>query len=448
MTGGRGTGAHSVNLLLLMTLPAVVPPSDFVAAVRDVQPAVVSVHTEKYRRAGVADSAGAPVVPSEGVGSGVVFDTLGHIVTCDHVVAGYSEISVTFAGGTTLTTPNVLLVGRDPMTDIAVLRVSGTHRLTAARFADSDSLAVGQPVLALGSPFGLENTVTSGIVSAIGRWGFKKGSSGADFQSFVQTDATINPGNSGGPLVDIQGRVVGINSFIRTRKSGFTSIGFAVPSNVAADVARQLIARGRVVRGYLGVSTQAVTDPLRRALELPSAMGVLIAQVSPGGPGDRAGLKPGDVIGTFEGEAIEDLRAFQTDVAALAPGTTVRFGVIRRGRRLDLAVVLAEWPAMPQDRPSMPVLKYWLGMRAADIPQRDRERGGLQAGIVVTEVEPTGPAADAGIAATDIILELAGVAVSHVGDLDAIRTRLSGSVDPILVRVLRGRQTFYTAILP
>ena len=435
---------RKLALVVLLSVAAAAA-QDFTAAVRVMRPSVVSVFTDKLKRVAPTESTAAHVVPTEGVGSGAVIDTLGHILTCDHVVAGYTDLSVKFDDGTVYETPDVVVTGRDPVTDIAVIQVKANRRFVPAKVGDSDGLEVGQPVLALGSPFGLEGSASAGIVSALSRWGMVK-SSGPDFQAFVQTDATINPGNSGGPLVDMQGRIVGVNSFIRTQNNSNTGIGFAVPSNLALDVAGQIIRYGRVIRGYLGTTTQAVTPEIQQAMGLASREGALVSQVTAGGPGAAAGLEPGDVVVGLGGVPIADVRQFQNDVAAVKPGSTVELAVLRGGQRRTLSARLGEWPG-PVDRPrAVPVLKNWLGIAVADIPAADRQKYNLAAGVVVTQVEQGSPAADAGIKATDIIVALAGQELRSVADFESARQHASGNGKPVLAWVLRGRSAFFAAI--
>jgi serine protease Do len=427
-------------------LPLLAGAQGFVSAVKAVEPALVSILTEKLKRTSAAQPGGAQTVPAEGIGSGVVIDTLGHILTCDHVVSGYMGFVVKFSDGQTYSTPDVLLTGRDPVTDIAVIQVKGRRGFVPARIGDSDELEVGQPVVALGSPYGLDNSASSGIVSAVSRWQMPK-RSGPDFQAFIQTDATINPGNSGGPLVTLDGRVVGINSFVRTQKSGApTGIGFAVPSDLALDVARQIIRNGYVVRGYLGINTQAVTPDLQQAFKLPSARGALVAQVMPRGPGAQAGIRPGDVILELGDSPVEGVREFQTMAAAVTPGTEIRLGVLRGGQRRTLTARFGEWPLPVETPRAVPVLKNWLGMGVTEIPAADRQKYGLRSGVVVTELEQGGPAADAGVKASDIILELGGRELSTAADYQALRQQFRPDGRPLLCRVLRGKEAFYTAI--
>ena len=273
------------------------------------------------------------------LGSGVIIsaDAKGsYILTNDHVVAGSSEIQLAFADGRVIPAK---VVGTDPETDLAVLRVEGKG-LTPITLGQSEKSQVGDVVLAIGDPFGVGQTVTMGIISGLARnrLGVNR------YENFIQTDAAINPGNSGGALVDINGNLIGINSVIYSRTGGSLGIGFAIPVSMAKDVMEQIIAHGSVTRGFIGIAPQDITPELADSLKLEAARGALVANVTRGGPADRAGMKVGDVISRIEGQSIQDSVAAMAAIAALKPGDNAKFNVTRQTKDIELAVNVAKRP--------------------------------------------------------------------------------------------------------
>ncbi|HEY7519788.1 MAG TPA: Do family serine endopeptidase [Methylomirabilota bacterium] len=270
----------------------------------------------------------------QSLGSGVIASSDGYVVTNFHVVRGADAVVVRLADQSEY---QAKLVGSDSRTDLALLKVDG-RELPAMPFGDSDRLEVGDPVMAIGNPFGLDQTVTTGIVSAKERF-----IGSGPYDDFIQTDASVNPGNSGGPLVDVRGALVGINTAIFSQTGGSVGIGFAIPVNIAKDVLRQLRETGKVVRGYLGVAVAPVTPEARRAANLASSKGALVAEVVSGSPAAAAGVRPGDVIVRFQGEELQDPRDLTRRVAATPPGTSVRLQVVRRaGERAALDARVGE----------------------------------------------------------------------------------------------------------
>ena len=430
--------------VLLLVAGAAFAQVSFVSAADVVRPSLVSIITDKAQP--TADSVGPAV---RALGSGFVIDTLGHILTCNHVVADNEGLTIRFSDDRTYSDAEVAVVGQDPVTDIAVVRVAAKRAFLPATLGNSAELAVGQPVMAMGSPFGLEGTATAGIVSGLSRWGQPK-PSGPDFQDFIQTDALINPGNSGGPLVDRQGSVVGVNSFIRTTRSGPTGIGFAIPINLAKSVAGQLIQNGKVVRGYLGMSTQAITEAIGKAIGASPRSGVLVASVESGGPADLVGIRPGDVIAYLDGKSIPDLRWFQSEVASRSPGTTVGLGVLTRaggGAERILRVKLGSWVASDRPSPTALMTKHWLGIVVKDYVASGLPAGGPSYGIVVSEVEG-GTGVDAGLRVGDVVNEINFAPVRNTADFGRIEQVMKGTPRPLLLRVFRGRQAFYTTVQP
>ena len=273
------------------------------------------------------------------LGSGVIIsaDAKGsYVLTNDHVVAGSSEIQLAFADGRVIPAK---VVGTDPETDLAVLRVEGKG-LTPITLGQSEKSQVGDVVLAIGDPFGVGQTVTMGIISGLARnrLGVNR------YENFIQTDAAINPGNSGGALVDINGNLIGINSVIYSRTGGSLGIGFAIPVSMAKDVMVQIIAQGSVTRGFIGIAPQDITPELADSLKLEAARGALVANVTRGGPADRAGMKVGDVISRIEGQSIQDSVAAMAVIAALKPGDNAKFNVTRQTKDIELAVNVAKRP--------------------------------------------------------------------------------------------------------
>ncbi len=273
------------------------------------------------------------------LGSGVIIsaDAKGsYVLTNDHVVAGSSEIQLAFADGRVIPAK---VVGTDPETDLAVLRVEGKG-LTPITLGQSEKSQVGDVVLAIGDPFGVGQTVTMGIISGLARnrLGVNR------YENFIQTDAAINPGNSGGALVDINGNLIGINSVIYSRTGGSLGIGFAIPVSMAKDVMEQIIAQGSVTRGFIGIAPQDITPELADSLKLVAARGALVANVTRGGPADRAGMKVGDVISRIEGQSIQDSVAAMAAIAALKPGDNAKFNVTRQTKDIELAVNVAKRP--------------------------------------------------------------------------------------------------------
>ena len=318
------------------------PPGSFRAAVAKAAPSVVTVYTLQAappRRVspfpfGEDEQQGRMAA---GLGSGVVVSEDGLILTNNHVIEGAEQIAVALAAGGEPSEARVL--GTDPETDLAVLKIKA-ERLVPISFAPPESVQVGDVVLALGNPFGVGQTVTQGIVSATGRNRLGINT----FENFIQTDASINPGNSGGALVDVQGRLVGINSAIFSESGGSQGIGFAIPARLASQVLEQITKRGRVDRGWLGV---AATDVLS---EKGKAMGSLVTGVQPGGPAAKAGLQPRDTILSIGGKAVTDTAALVNEAASLAPGTRTRLGIERGGKRSELTVELGRRPAVQAAR--------------------------------------------------------------------------------------------------
>jgi serine protease Do len=284
---------------------------------------------------------GADSVPRErrqqALGSGIIVSSDGYILTNNHVVAGADEVKVALSDEKTVY--DAKIIGTDPQTDVAVVKVTAEN-LLAITFADSGKIEVGDVTIAVGDPFGVGQTVTMGIVSAKDRGGMGITS----YEEFIQTDASINPGNSGGALVDAIGRLVGMNTAILSGTGGNQGIGFAVPTNLARYVMERIVVDGKVTRGYLGVKITPLTSEIAKQSNLPQQNGALIAEVTPGSPGERAGLKPGDIVTEFDGKPMADSRHLQLMVARKPPGSQVSMKIVRDGKEQTLTVQLGELP--------------------------------------------------------------------------------------------------------
>jgi len=352
------------------------------------------------------------MTPQQGMGSGVIVDENGYILTNNHVVAGADEVTVTLASGRDL---HATVVGTDPMSDLAVVQVK-EKGLRAANLGDSDTLRVGEWVLAAGNPFGLRDTVTAGIVSAKGRSNVRI----AEYEDFIQTDAAVNPGNSGGPLVDLEGNVVGINTAIASHNGDNDGVGFAIPINMAKAIMDSLIHKGQVVRGWLGINIQPLDETMARSFGYDSTEGALIGDVLPDGPAQHAGLKPGDIVVRFNDTPIHDPNQLRNAAAAAEPGTKVAINVVRDGKPLTLRVQVAQ-----RERTSIASSdadeSNDLGLTVEDLTADQARTLGVNReiqGVVVTQVDPNGIAYLAGIRPGTVIVDVQGTPVRNTGEFE------------------------------
>jgi serine protease Do len=369
---------------------------------------------------------GSPKMPKKfkrevkGLGSGIIIDSQGNILTNNHVAGGATKIEVVLSNGQRYPAK---LVGADPKTDLAVIRIAAKEPLPHVTFSDSDKVEVGEWVVAIGHPRGLDQTVTQGIISAKHRQGITDPSS---YQDFMQTDAAINPGNSGGPLLNLRGEVIGVNAAIASESGGFEGIGFTIPSNMAVFVAKALIAHGKVERGWLGVSIQDLTPELAKTAHVESLKGALIAEVVKGGPAEKAGLKKGDVVVGYQGKEISDSSAFRNEVAATPVGSEARVNVLRDGKKQELTVTIANIEEAAKFLAAN--IKERLGAEVRSLTSQEAEKYGLKAdaGVAIRWLEFKGPLQKAGFEINDLIL---GINDQPVGGMDGF-IQLVSSLKP------------------
>jgi serine protease Do len=379
----------------------------------------------------------------QGIGSGVIATKDGYILTNNHVVDGADEVKVTLQDGRDFA---ARVVGRDPKSDVAVIKIDARD-LPVVPMADSDKVEVGDVVLAVGNPFGIGQTVTSGIVSATGRGG----AIGLDYEDFIQTDAAINPGNSGGALIDAEGRLVGINTAILSRSGGNQGIGFAIPVNLARDVMENLVKDGKVTRGYLGVLIQDVTPTLAEEFKLKDSTGALVGDVTPKSPAEKAGLKSGDIITEFDGHKVTDSRHLKLSVARTHPGQTVALKVLRDGATKNMQVSVRELPGSEDlarnDSTHHNDAGTLNGVGVADIDRQARQQFKLPesvSGVVVTEVDPNSAAAESELRAGDVIQEINRKPVKTADE--AVRLTERTDSKRTLLRVWRNGGSHYVVV--
>lgn len=375
-----------------------------------------------------------------GMGSGVIVSPDGYIITNNHVVEGANELTVTLPDKREF---KGKIIGTDPKTDLAVVKVNAAD-LPYATWGDSSKLQVGEYVLAVGNPFGLNSTVTLGIVSALGR-----GRMGiTQYEDFIQTDAAINPGNSGGALVNTAGELVGINTAILSQTGGYQGVGFAVPAGMAKPVFESLVKTGKVVRGYLGVAIQDLTPDLAKSFGLAKPKGVVVSDVTEDSPAERAGLKQGDVIVAYQGAPVEDASALQREVTRTPVGTKATLKIIRDGREMELTVTVGEQSERARVASADPSMENALaGLEVQSLNQQmARELGisGKASGVVVLGVEPGSLAERSGLAQGDVIREINRQPVKSVKDYEKIAGGLKKDQDALLLINRRGAALFIT----
>ncbi len=379
------------------------------------------------------------------LGSGVIVSADGDVLTNNHVVSGADEITVSLGDKREF---KGRIVGTDAKTDVAVVKVEGKD-LPVLTFGDSSKVQVGDFALAVGNPFGIGQTVTMGIISAIGRGGLGI----EDYEDFLQTDAAINPGNSGGALVNVRGELVGINTAIISGGGGNQGVGFAVPVNMARAVMDQILRHGKVQRGSMGVLIQPVTPELAKSFGLAGQpRGALVANVTPGSPAERAGIKRGDVILELNGAPVSDSRDLSLKVSMMAPGTPVKVKVFRDGREQEFSLNLAEMPAKQESAGGTPESAEpgpRLGISVDQLTPQIARQLGLPAqtpGVVVTEVQPASPAEEAGLRRGDVIQEVNRKAVTSLEQFRSA-VRQSGS-QPVLLLIDRGGDHVFVVVAP
>ncbi|PID40360.1 MAG: peptidase [Proteobacteria bacterium] len=431
-------------------------PSSFAELADKLSPTVVNVKVTKVEKAafqGLQTPEGPygdffgrffdqiPQMPrnhrTQGAGSGVIISDGGYILTNNHVVEDATDVTVTLADKTAYPAQ---VVGLDPKTDLAVLKVEAREPFPAAVMGNSEQLKVGDWVVAIGNPFGLNHTVTSGIVSAKGRV-----IGAGPYDDFIQTDASINPGNSGGPLFNMNGEVVGINTAIIPQGQG---IGFAIPVNTAKPLIPQLVSDGEVTRGYLGVSIQTITHELAEALNIKDRQGALVADVTPGSPADESGIKRGDIITAFNGKAVKDSHDLPTMVAATPVDEKATVRVLRDGKIRQLTVKVGRLPSeqAAHGKDARPAKGKW-GMRLRDLTPQMAHQYDLQTdqGVLVSGVRPGSPADEAGIRQGDVIMEVNRQSVESVDDVKE-NIGKARDQDRLLLLVQRQNGKFYVPL--
>jgi len=473
LTSGRSGPSSGPSSTPRMAETIAAPPMDqgFVAVAKAATPAIVNISTTRV----VKNPSGSPMTPfsedpffrqffgdefykqfevprerrEQSLGSGVIVDPNGLIVTNNHVVAKADEIKVLLGDKREF---KGKVVGTDPKTDVAVVKINAKD-LPTIPWGDSDKLQVGEYVLAIGNPFGLNQTVTMGIVSAVGRANVGI----AEYEDFIQTDAAINPGNSGGALVNARGELIGINTAIFSQSGGYMGVGFAVPSDMVKSVMESLVKSGKVVRGWLGVSIQEVSPELAKQFALPEARGAVVTDVLESSPAAKAGLQQGDVIVSIDGTPVENTGMLRNRVAQTPIGKKVKVGVIRDKKEKELEVLIAEQPKEiargQEESPGTPdeeVSTALSGIEVRDLSPNLVQRYGLSKsdkGVVITQVEQGSAAADSGLREGDLVVEINRQAVKSVKDYDRLAAKV-GKQDTVLLLVNRQGRNSYFAIKP
>lgn len=381
----------------------------------------------------------------QSLGSGVIVSADGYIITNNHVIEQAQEIRITLFDKRSF---KARIIGADPKTDIAVIKVDAKE-LPTVQWGDSDKLQVGEFVLAIGNPFGLSHTVTMGIISAVGRANVGI----ADYEDFIQTDAAINPGNSGGPLVNIRGELIGINTAIFSRSGGYQGIGFAVPSNMVRMVMGQLEQKGKVTRGWLGVTIQELTPELSQKFGLKQSKGALVGDIAKGSPAEKSGLKRGDIITEYDGRKVKDVGNLRNMVAQSKVGTEVPVMILRGDKEYSVKVLIAELPrdlaeSSQGSTADEQTFEGLVGLNVMDLTREVARQLGLnkeEKGVVVIRVEPGSAAEEAGVRKGDVIQEVNRKKVERLDDYNKIISGMQPG-DTVLLFVNRAGKKFYVTL--
>jgi len=370
------------------------------------------------------------------LGSGVVVSGDGYILTNNHVVADADEILVTLSDQKKC---EAKIVGKDPKTDLALIKIKTKNTIPAARLGDSDKLRVGDWVVAIGNPFGIGTTVTAGIVSAKGRV-----IGAGPYDNFIQTDASINPGNSGGPLFNLEGELIGINTAIVAPSGGNVGIGFAIPINMAKSVMPQLKERGKVIRGWLGVSIQVVTQEIKEKFGLKSEEGALIGEVTKGSPADKGGLKRGDVIINFDGKKVKAMKILPAMVADTPVGKEVEILIIRKGKEKRLTIKIGELKEETRMAATIPGIEEGFGLSVQELTPELAESLSLKGekGVVISGIKKGSPASDAGLQRGDLIQEIEHEPIENLSDYKRIMKESSSKKQILVVIKHKGHSRY------
>ncbi|MCI1277451.1 MAG: DegQ family serine endoprotease [Nitrospira sp.] len=447
------------------TMAGGLPAAGFTDVAKSVTPAVVNITTSGAEE--VSDSSrprgrmedffgspfgprrfGPPMEPRErrggGQGSGVIVTPDGYVLTNNHVIAGAKTVTVTLPDKREF---KGRIVGSDPKSDIAVVKIDGTQ-LPTVTWGDSGRLQVGEYVLAVGNPFGLNSTVTLGIVSALGR-----GHMGiTQYEDFIQTDAAINPGNSGGALVNTKGELIGINTAIFSQTGGYQGVGFAVSTSMSKPIYESLVKTGKVVRGFMGIGIQDLNQELAKSFNVKGNHGAIVTDVKEEGPADKAGLKQGDVIVSYQGTAIEDAVTLQRAVTRSSVGSKATVTVMRDGHEKDLSVTIGELPDNPQvaKAEAVPSEQPLAGLAVQELDRETAQELGLKGkiqGVVVTTIEPESDAERAGLMPGDVIREINRKPVTSMKDFDRAASDLKKGQTVLVLVNRRGASLYLSATI-